>query len=175
MNMSSLLDLSNELLEEIILKVEHVEDVVSLGASSSRLTRILGQERTLRILFSKTELVKYGEVMEARLGAIKGFLTSLPNSTSLFSLLHLTIAQRHPAEVKESITVSFPGDPQLHQVSGLGLQLLALAGREGARLQLNKVKVGRLSPSLLLFLASLQGEQVTELEVDDIIFCSSER
>ena len=172
--MSSLNNLSNELLETIFLAVDDVEDVISLGASSSSLTRILGQERIWRLLFSRTELVEEGVVMEARLGAIKGFLTSLPNNTSLFSMLHLTIAQRHPAEVKESITVSFPGDPQLHQVSGLGLQLLALAGREGARLQLNKVKVGRLSPSLLLFLASLQGEQVTELEVDDIIFCSSE-
>ena len=42
--MPSLMDLCPEVLEEVVLKLEEVEDVISLGSSSTDLARIVGQE-----------------------------------------------------------------------------------------------------------------------------------
>ena len=133
--------------------------------------------------------MKDGRVREDRVRIITTFLSSLPNSHAIFSLLHLMIYERFPAsgqgkeeemEVEEqgeeeeeqeenkeedSITVSFSTSSQLHSVSSLGLELLALTSREDARHMLHKVKVGWVSSFLLLSLASLKGEQITELEV----------
>ena len=58
-------------------------------------------------------------------------------------------------------------------MSGLGLQLLALIGRENARHSLHKIQVHRISPSLLLALASLQRTDISELVAVDVS-CSTE-
>ena len=130
--MSSLMDLSPEMLEQILLTVDSVEDVISLGSSSLTFARILAQERIWRIVLSKTEMVEDGIVMKNRMRTISAFLTSLPDSGPLFSLLHLTICQRFPGTnlcptsctcKEETITVSFPGESELHKVSGLGMEL----------------------------------------------------
>ena len=167
-----------EILEEIVLKLESMEDVISLGSSSTDLARIVGQERIWRVTLAKTELVEDGMVREDRVRTITNFLISLPDSHIVFSLLHNMIYERYPAtwqgkednsmEEEESITVSFPCSPQLHSVSHLGLELLALTVREGARHVVHKVDMAEISPYLLLSMASHQLEQITELVVGDI-------
>ena len=42
--MPSLTDLFPEILEEIVVKLESVEDMISLGSSCTDLARIVGQE-----------------------------------------------------------------------------------------------------------------------------------
>ena len=56
--MPDLLDLCLEILEEIVTKLESVEDVISLGSSYTHLARIVGQERIWRVMIPKTELVE---------------------------------------------------------------------------------------------------------------------
>ena len=46
--MPSLLDLSLEILEMVVLQLESVEDVISMGSSCSRLARLVGQKRLWR-------------------------------------------------------------------------------------------------------------------------------
>ena len=46
--MRSLMDLFPEMLEEVVLKLESVEDVISLGSSCTALARTVGQERLWR-------------------------------------------------------------------------------------------------------------------------------
>ena len=135
--MPFLMDLCPEILEEVIMKLESVEDVIALGSCSPLLARIVGQASLWRIIFSKTDLVEDGRVMEDRVRNIAAFLTSFKDSDAIFFLLHQTIVDRFPAteeeeEVEENITVSCPTSPQLHSVSGLGLELLALTDREEA-------------------------------------------
>ena len=176
--MPSLLDLSLEIQEMIVLKLESVEDVISLGSSCRDLARTVGQERIWRGIFSKTEELvdnrwTWNQIIRKDLfRRITTFLTSLDNREAIFSLLHQTIYDSFPASgqgrMEENITVSCPSSPQLHSVSGLGLELLALSDREGARHTVRKIKMGRISPSLLLSLASLQRDQVTELEGDSV-------
>ena len=60
------------------------------------------------------------------------------------------------------MAVSFPSSPQLHSVSILGLQLLALTGRKGARYRVHTVKVCVIPTSLLLS-QELITEQIREL------------
>ena len=179
--MFSLLDLCPEVLEEIVMKLESVEDVISLGSSSTDLARIVGQERLWRVLLARTELVEAvrGRVMQDRVRLIATFLSSLANSDAFFSLLHQNIYKRYPASgqgwMENSITVSCPTSPQLHSVSGLGLRLLVLIGREEARHTVHKVTSYWISPSLLLSLASLQREQIRELVVEGTSFdCTTE-
>ena len=154
--MPSLLDLSLEVLEMVLLKLE-VEEVISLGFSCGHLARVVGQERICRVLLARTQLVdEQGVVMEDRMRTIPTFLSSLKDKDSIFSLLHQMIYKRYPALLQEdleedeledmekeveSITVSFPPSPQLHCVSLLGLQLKALAGREESRHRVHKVKM----------------------------------
>ena len=185
--MPSLMDLFPEILEEIVLKLESVEDVISLGSSCTSLARTVGQERLWRVILAKTDLVEYveyddeydGHVREDRVRAISSFLSSLPNSAAMLSLLHETIYERYPAtgqgqeEEEYTIMVHLPSSPQLHSVSSLRLELLAVTGREEARHIIHKVKVLWIPSSLLLPLANLKREQITELDVEDI-FCTSE-
>ena len=140
--MSSMMDLSSELLEEIFFKLKNPEDVISLGSSCRRLATIVGQTSFWRIFFSKIELVRRrffeDRVMRERVRTLTTFLATLEDSYAIFCLLHQMIYQRYPATpphyaVQDRITVSFPSSPELHSVSGLGLQLLALIGRENAR------------------------------------------
>ena len=153
--MPSLLDLSLEVLEMVLVKLD-VEDVISLGSSCTHLARVVGQERIWRVLLANTQLVdEQGVVMENRMRTITTFLSAIKGQDSIFSLLHRMIYDRYPAllhdwteeELKhmdkevESITVSFPPSPQLHCVSLLGLQLKALAGREESRHRVHKVKM----------------------------------
>ena len=70
--------------------------------------------------------------------------------------------------------MSFPPCPQLHSVSSLGLQLLALTGRQEARHEVHEVIVTRLSSSLLLSLASLKIESISELWAGGSITCRTE-
>ena len=133
--MPYLMDLCPKILEEVTMKLESVEDVMALGSCSRRLARIVGQTSLWRVIFSKTDLVEDGRVMEDRIRNITTFLTSLEDSDAIFFLLHQTIYNRFPAteeeEEEENITVSCPTSTQLHSVSGLGLELLALTDREG--------------------------------------------
>ena len=175
--MPSLLDLSLEIREMIVLKLESVEDVISLGSSCRDLARTVGQEWIWRGFFSQIELVySGGQIREDLVRRITNFLTILDNRDAIFSLLHRTIYWRHPATTlgcRGYYTVSFPPSPRLHLVSDTGMELLALAGREDARHMVHKVKVLEISPSLLLSLASLMKERITELEVASI-YCGTE-
>ena len=129
--MTSLMNLPFEVLEQILLLLEDVEDVVSLGSTCVLLAGILTQLRIWRIVLAKTEMVEHGEVMEGRLRAMYKFLSSLPESEGIFSFLHKTIYERYPGvQGVNSVTVSFPGDPKHHSVSVLGLQLLVLTDRK---------------------------------------------
>ena len=90
--MPSLMDLFPEILEEVVLKLESVKDVISLGSSSTDLARIVGQERLWRVILAKTELVEDEDIVkEDRVRTITTFLSSLAHSTAIFSLLHQTI------------------------------------------------------------------------------------
>ena len=174
--MPSLMDLLPEILEEIVLELE-VEDVISLGSSCTDLARIVSQERLWRIILAKTELVDEDEVvMEDRVLEINTFLRTLANADAILSLLREMIYERHSATGEgwdENITVSFPSSLQLHVVSGIGLELLALTDRDDSRHTLHKVNVWTVSPCLLLALASLKREEITELEVEDLS-CTTE-
>ena len=182
--MTSLLDLSVEMLEQILLTVDSVEDVISLASSSLTFARIFAQERIWRIVLFKTEMVKDGIVMNNRMRTISAFLSSLPDSTSLFSLLHLTICQRFPGTnlcpasctcKEETITVSLPGQSELHEVSGLGMELLALTCRPGTRHIVHRVRLGSLltwQEGVLPVLA--RQEEITDLSVANIVCCTEE-
>jgi hypothetical protein len=164
------MDLCPEILEEVTMKLESVEDVMALGSCSRRLARIVGQTSLWRVIFSKTDLVEDGRVMEDRIRTITAFLTSLEDSDAIFFLLHQTIFDRFLAteEEEENITVSCPTSTQLHSVSGLGLELLALTDREGARHTVHKIKMSSIFPSLLLSLASLKRHKITEMVVKGV-------
>ena len=56
--MPSLTDLFPEILEEIVVKLESVEDMISLGSSCTDLARVVGQERLWRAVLVKTQLVE---------------------------------------------------------------------------------------------------------------------
>ena len=101
--MPCLLDLSLEMLEIVVLQLESVEDVISLGSSCGLLARVVGQERIWKVLLANTEneyrdraltrtsLVDgRAEVMEDRMRAISTFLSSLEDRDAIFSLLHQT-------------------------------------------------------------------------------------
>ena len=168
--MASLTDLFPEILEEVILKLD-VEDVISLGSTCTKLARIVGKERLWMVILSKTELVKNGRVWEDRVRTITTFLSSQHNSDSILAVLNQIIYKRYPAISQgdyEDITVSFPSSTQLHSVSGLGLELVALTGRRRAKHLLHKVRLAEVPSSLLLPLASLEKEQMTELVVGDV-------
>ena len=118
-----------------MLKLESVEDVISLGSSWTHLARTIGQKRIWKVIFSKTELVEGGRVREDRVRVITTFLSSLANSDSLFCLLHRMIYKHYPSTVQgweEASTVKY---------TDTGLELLALTDREDARHMLHKVRV----------------------------------
>ena len=177
--MPEMLDLSSELLEQILLQVEEVEDMLCLASSCSRLATILGQERLWRVLLAKTtgrDECRRVKLVD-RMRRITAFLSLVPDCASLSSLLRQTIRERYPASGQgrreQAITASCPSEPEPQAVSGLGLELLAITGR----LTVHRVKVKRLSPSLLLCLASLaslQQERIAELEVTGMISCRTE-
>ena len=181
--MPSFMDLSVEMKEAVILKVESVEDVISIGSTCTSLARIVGQEKIWKLLLAKTELVG-----EDRVRRIAAFFTSLKDNEAHFQLLQETIYTRHPGTAIpkggvpfEAITVSAPLSPhQLHLVSILGLQLLAqAASREaigwswGARQVLHRVKVWRMEGPLLLSLTSLHLEKLTTLDAS-VVVCTTE-
>ena len=141
--MSSLMDLSSEMLESILVQLDDVEDVISLGSTCLRLSRILSSLRIWRIILAKTELVRQGHVLEDRMRRLATFLSSLPESEEIFSFLCNTIYERYPGTPMDRIKVSFPGDPQHHPVSLHGLQLLILADRETVGHTIHKVYVAR--------------------------------
>ena len=186
LKMPSLTDLFPEILEEIVVKLESVEDMISLGSSCNDLARVVGQERLWRAVLVKTQLVEEVEdfddddIMEDRVSRITTFVASSVERDSIFSLLHQMIYERYPASIhgqgsleEDSITVSFPPSPQLHSVSGVGLKLLALTGTQGARHVLHKVNMYFISPSMVLHIASLKMEQFTELVAHEI-WCETE-
>ena len=128
-----------------------------------------------------------GTIMTDRVNTITTLLNSLPNRDAIFSLLHQKILDRYPATDGKSdckkncvvrrqydyISVSFPSSPHLQPVSAFGLELLALTGlKQGVKI--HKILLGDISPSLLLLLASLEGEPITEMKVDWNIDCNTE-
>ena len=187
--MPFLMDLPCEVLEEIVLKLEDVEDVISLGSSSIHLTRIVDQNRLWRVLMAKIELVDDDRVRIDQIRKITSFVSSLSNSEAIFSLLNQRVCEIYHATGQgweddiinmdeESIDVSLPGDLQHHSVSVLGLEVLALIGREAANweaagLKVHNVNVFEISPSHLLSLASLQRDQIPEMSILWIL-CTSE-
>ena len=171
--MPCLMDLCPEILEKIVMKLESVEDVISLGSSCTALARIVGQERLWGVVLARTELVQEdGRVMEDRVRNITSFLSSIVDNDAICSLLRQTIYDSFPmcdqGLIKENITVSCPTTPQLHSVSGLGFELLALTDREGARHTVHKIKMSSTFPSLLLPLASLQRHKISEMVVKGV-------
>ena len=168
--MSSLMDLSSEMLESILVQLDDVEDVISLGSTCLRLSRILSNLRIWRIILAKTELVRQGRVLEDRMRRLATFLSSLPESEEIFSFLCNTIYERYPGTPMDRIKVSFPGDPQHHPVSLHGLQLLILADRETVGHTIHKVYLAL--PNQLHSLASLQ-KGIGELEMG-VAFCYTE-
>ena len=173
--MPSLPDLFPKIVEEVILKLD-VEDMISLGSTCTKLARIVGKERLWTVILSKTELVKNGRVWEDRVRNITTFLSSLPNSDSIFAVLDQIIYKRYPAISQgyyQDITVSLPSSTQHHSVSDLGLELLALAGGRTAKHLLHKARLAEIPSSLLLPLASLERGQMTVLVVGDVS-CTTE-
>ena len=80
--MTELQDLSNELLEQIFLKMEDGDSVISLGSCCHRLMEILTRKKVWKNLLAKTEMVKRseGNVMETHkplLQKLMGVLASL--------------------------------------------------------------------------------------------------
>ena len=105
--MPSLIELPLGALEEIVKRLESVEDLISLGSCSIYLSSIVGQVSIWRVFLSKTELAVEGRrpwplphcsvIREERLRSIVNFFSCLPNSDDLFSLLHHTIYRSYPA------------------------------------------------------------------------------
>ena len=201
--MPSLMDLSLEIQEMVVLQLESVEDVVSLGSTCTSLARLVGQTRLWRVLLPRTELVEgdepweipdkccirtSGKIMTARVKTITTFLSSLANRDAIFSMLHRQILERYPATYGKSdckkgcvavdmgmdcTSLSFPSSPQLQTVAAYGLELLALTGLlQGAKI--HKITLWGISPSLLIALASLEGEKISELEVEEIVCFTEE-
>ena len=79
------------MLEQILVKFEDVEDVVSLGSTCVRLGGILSNCRMWRRILAKTELVQHGQVMEDRMKNLADFLGLLADSEAIISLLRKTI------------------------------------------------------------------------------------
>ena len=147
------MNLSSEMLQLILKKLENVEDVVNLGSSCLRFTELLSNLSIWRIILAKTELVEHDRVMTNRVQTLTTFLSSIPDSEAIFSLLHQTIYERYPATdesrergpvvpLRNIITVSFPGDPQHHSVSLLGLKVLVLTDRQAAGHTVHKLHLG---------------------------------
>ena len=177
--MFPLMKLSSEILEQILVKTEYVEDVVSLGSTCVRLKGILSNLRVWRYILAKAELVEHGQVMEDRVRTITAFLGSLPDCEAIYSLLRKTIYERYPGTVRDGgtvmdmVTVLFPGDPQHHSVTLLGLRLLVLADRETAGHTVLKVELSLSTSNHVLSLASLQKE-IGELVLMGGIICIRE-
>ena len=169
--MTSIINLSTEMIEDIVLKVEDVGDVISLGSTCSRLASIIGQERIWKILLAKTELVG-----EERVRRIAVFFTSIEDNDPLFSLLQSTIYIRHGTETPrrgipmDHIIVSSTASTQLHSVSILGLKLLALAtgGEATTSHRVHKVRVSRMDGPLVISLASLQLDQLNSMVTGEV-------
>ena len=105
------------------------------------------------------------------------FLGTLKDSEAILFLLYQMIYERYPGrgqgKEEDRVTVSFPSSPQLHTVSGLGLELLALTGRKEVSHSLHKIQMYTISPSVLLAMASLQRTKMLEL-VAGHVSCSTE-
>ena len=97
--MLSLLDLCPEILEEVFLKLESVEDVISLCSFSPYLARTVCQESIWRIFLAKTEFVDGGRVMQDTVRKIASFLSSLKDSSAILSLINQKIYQRYPGQL----------------------------------------------------------------------------
>ena len=87
------------------------------------------------------------------------FLDALENSEAIFGLLHKRIYERYPGQgqgdEKDRVIVSAPSSPQLHTVSGRGLEMLALTGRKEASHSQHEILMDTISPSVLIAMASL--------------------
>ena len=110
-----------------------------------------------------------GKVLEDRVRSMTTLLGTLEDSEAIIVLLHQMIYECYPGrgqgKEEDRVTVSFPSSPQLHSVTGLGLEVLALTAREDARHAVHKINMSRISRSLLLSHISVQREQISELVV----------
>ena len=181
------------------MRVTSLEDVIALGSSCRSLAAIVGQASLWRRIFSKIQLVERGgvvmpglqrmqavplhghkgpgKVIEDRVRTMATFLGTLKDSEAILFLLYQMIYERYPGrgqgKEEDRVTVSFPSSPQLHTVSGLGLELLALTGRKEVSHSLHKIQMYTISPSVLLAMASLQRTKMLEL-VAGHVSCSTE-
>ena len=75
-----------------------------------------------------------GKIWEDKVRTMATFLDALENSEAIFGLLHKIIYKRYPGqgqgEEEDRVIVSAPTSPQLHTVSGRGLEMLVLARRK---------------------------------------------
>ena len=101
-----------------------------------------------------------GKIMEDKVRAMATFIDCLKKSKAIFVLLHKMIYKRYPGKRKgdgeDRVIVSAPSSPQLHTVSGRGLEMLALTGRQAASHSLHEIRMHTISPSILIAMAALQ-------------------
>ena len=118
-----------------------------------------------------------GKIMEDKVRNTTTFLEALENREAIFGLLHKMIYERYPGhgqgDGKDRVIVSAPSSPQLHTVSGRGLEMLALTGRKEASHSLHEIRMHTISPSVLIAMASLQRARRVEL-VAGQVSCSTE-
>ena len=84
-----------------------------------------------------------GKIREDKVKTMTTFLDALENSEAIFDLLHKMIYERYPGqgqrEEEDRVKVSAPASPQLHTVSGRGLEMLALTERKEASHSLHEI------------------------------------
>ena len=102
---------------------------------------------------------------------------ALENSEAIFGLLHKIIYKRYPGQgqgdEEDRVIVSAPTSPQLHTVSGRGLEIMVLARRKEASHSLHEIRMQTISPSVLIAMASQQRAERVE-RVAGHVSCSTE-
>ena len=170
----SMANLPDKMIVHILLKLKKGEDMLSLATSLPNFKTILSRPRVWRSLLArtKTKMVKNHNINKTLIHQILAYLSSVSNPPALFFLLHRTICSQFPATALDfqSLTVSCPAQPEPHSVSGPGLELLAMADREGHSHILHRVR-GDISGSLLLSLACLA--YLRGLEMTVYVHCST--
>ena len=99
--MTELQDLSNELLEQIFLKMEDGDSVISLGSCCHRLMEILTRKKVWKNLLAKTEMVKRseGNVMETHKPLLQKLMGVLASLSTPRWLGHLTCRGAWPSRL----------------------------------------------------------------------------
>ena len=181
-----LLDLSTEILEQIFFQQYHVEDMVSLGTTCFRLHQVLSKPNIWRDLLTKAQLVtvdnskglikKSYKVNLPIMQMLMSFLKTIDDPWDVQFLLHDQICMLYPGLPGSSVSVSCLLPIGFHTVSSLGLQLLALTGEEGHRIDTVHLEKGGPIIGTLSSLAFLAGQiaPVEDLEITGTVCCTTE-